>query len=133
MGAPFACSVDRIGFVDFSLFCYWFLWSTRSWDIILFLVGLVIQSILPPTKHIQQHHDLEPKGPSLQQVGCVWFILTRGPKLNLLYFDQPSKNVKDQSKCEMHLLLVVWNLSSMHRTLQSLTILNPNQLSLCRQ
>jgi hypothetical protein len=60
----------------------------RWWDIHFFLVGLVIQSIFSLTKHIQQHHDLKLASPNLQQVGCVWFSLTRGPNLNLLYFDQ---------------------------------------------
>jgi hypothetical protein len=35
------------------------------WDIFLVMVGLVIQSISPPMRHIQQHHDLEPLGPNL--------------------------------------------------------------------
>lgn len=49
--------------------------------------GLVIESTSPFMRHIQQHNDLEPLGPNLQQVEGVWSSFTKGTNLNILYFD----------------------------------------------
>ncbi len=61
--------------------------SKRWWEIFLVLVWLVLQSISPPTRHID-HHDLNPPSPNLQHVGGVLFGPTRGTNLNFLYFAQ---------------------------------------------
>jgi hypothetical protein len=120
--APFATNVDRIGYIDFSLFGCWFMWSKRWWDIFLVLAWLIIQSTLPPMRHIQQHYDLEP--PTSNKLG-VFGLTLREVQTWIFYILTNSKeNMKDHGKCEMHMPLVVWNLWSMHKTLQSLTILN---------
>jgi hypothetical protein len=74
-------------------------------------------------RHIQQHHDLEPLGPNLQQVGGVGLALQKVQTWIFCILTNFKENVKDHGKCEMHMPLVVWNFWSMHKTPQSLTIL----------
>jgi hypothetical protein len=86
---PFASSDQRIASINIFMFSYWSL-SRRWWDIFLVLTWLVLQSTLPPMRHIQ-HDDLDPLGPNLQHIEGVLFGPTRSRNLIFLYFSQLKK------------------------------------------
>ncbi len=66
--------------------------SKRWWEIFLVLAWLVLQSITPPTKHIN-HHDLDPPYPNLQHVGGMLFGHTRNTKFEFFIFCPALKEI----------------------------------------
>jgi hypothetical protein len=101
MGAPFPFSVDRIGYVDFLLFCYFFFVIEKMVGHFPFLVRVGHPIHFASYKTHSTTSWFRACKPNLQQVGFVWFSLTSGPNLNLLYLDQLWR------KCERS--MYVWN------------------------